>query len=125
MIDNPFTLSLLFLLLLGDGDLVAGVCSLLWLFQPVGRRTPWNCVRRFEDIVRVEASDSEDDGDGDAEEDEDTDTDVCGCCYKPENETKKDETADGGENKENPQERDEAEFVKADSVVWRTYWPSN
>ena len=96
---------------------MAGVCSLLWLFQPVGRRTPWNCVRRFEDIVRVEASDSEEEEE--QEDAEDTDTDVCGCCYKP------DETADGDENKEKPQERDEAEFVKADSVLWRTYWPSN
>ena len=38
MLDNPITLSLLFLMLLGDGDVVAGLCSLLWLFVPIGGR---------------------------------------------------------------------------------------
>lgn len=103
---SPFTLTLLFLLLLGDGDVVAGMCSLLWLFVPVGRRAPWNSVRHFE--VRVPVDDSEDD-DETREENTDENTDE-----------NRDETRDESENRDETKYENETEVVPP-SVSWSTY----
>ena len=106
---SPFTLTLLFLLLLGDGDVVAGVCSLLWLFVPVGRRAPWNTVRHFEVRVPVEGdSDSEDDEEPHAESQEKTEAEA-------ESQEKTEAEAGTEETKSN------IEIVPPQSTSWCTY----
>ena len=134
MLDNPIMLMLVFLLALGEGDLVAGICSLMWLFVPIqGRHTPFNSTRTLayksgddETIKKsyLHTPDSSED------EDEDTDTDVCGCCYKEDGksgEEEKTEEAYNNNTTEKPENLDDSktEVVPPTSTAWKTYWNSS
>jgi len=120
MLDNPFTLSLLFLMLLGDGDVVAGICSLLWLFVPIGgRHTPFNSTRRLEFRPREPEYETDDES-----EDEQA--------QEPAREQAREQNEDGNEAGSEDEgetqkeagtetETDKVEVVPS-STAWKTYW---
>ena len=116
MLDNPFTLSLLFLLLLGDGDVVAGMCSLLWLFVPIGgRHTPFNSTRRLE--FRPREPEYETDDESEDEQAQEPAQEENG----DENETQNEDEGETQKEAGTETETDKVEVVPS-STAWKTYW---
>ncbi len=117
MLDNPITLSLLFLMLLGDGDVVAGLCSLLWLFVPIGgRHTPFNSTRKMEFRPREPEYETDDESEDEQAPDE----------QAPDEQAPDEQAPDEQAPEEQAPEDDETKIDKVEvvpsSTAWKTYW---
>ena len=127
MLDNPIMLMLVFLLALGEGDLVAGICSLMWLFVPIqGRHTPFNSTRTLaykssdDENIRKKYLHTPDSSDDEADEGDEQTEEENGS-------EEKTEEAYNNNTSEKPENLDDSktEVVPPTSTAWKTYWNSS